>query len=279
MKKCFLIVIIIVTIISGANVSYSKSNDPDTLKLSEDLIIREIEKDIYLVTHSFPWAANSLLCKLTSSDYILIDTPWENNATKLLVEWVKQNNSKINFRVINTHFHRDNLGGNGYLLEQNIPVYGSNLTVKLLNEKLNDPNQDNKTDMLGQPKYKRYYETFKKTELKPPDHTFKINDGFKFEIGNETVEIYYPGTGHTQDNIVVYFHRQKILFAGCIVKALGWKGLGYTGDADIKEWPNSLKGLLKKFPQSRIVIPGHGVCGDLSLIHYTLKLLENKQEQ
>jgi glyoxylase-like metal-dependent hydrolase (beta-lactamase superfamily II) len=115
-----------------------------------------------------------------------------------------------------------------------------------------------------------------KTVLKPPNHSFKINDGLKFEIGNEMVEIYYPGPGHTQDNIVVYFHQRKMLFAGCIVKALRWKGLGFTGDADLKEWSNSLKKLLDKFPQSRIVIPGHGSYGDLSLIHHTLKLLRNK---
>jgi glyoxylase-like metal-dependent hydrolase (beta-lactamase superfamily II) len=278
MKKYFFIVVTIFTFIVGANVSYSKRNDSDTLKLSDDLIVRKIEKDMYIVTHSFPWPANSLLCKLTSSDYILIDTPWENNATRLLVEWIRQNNSKMNLRVINTHFHRDNLGGNGYLLEQNIPVYGSDLTVKLLDEKLKDPDQDNIADILERPEYKRYYETFKKTELKPPNHTFKINNGFKFDIGNETVEIYYPGAGHTRDNIVAYFHQRKILFGGCIVKALRWKGLGYTGDADIKEWPHSLKKILKKFPQSRIVIPGHGAWGDLRLIHHTLKLLRNQKE-
>lgn len=278
MKQYKIFVVIIFSIIIGTNVSYTKSNESNTLKLSEDLIVQKLEKDIYIVIHSFPWPANSLLYKLTPSDFILVDTPWENNATKLLVEWIKQNNSKINLRIINTHFHRDNLGGNGYLLKQNIPVYGSDLTVKLLNERLNDPNQDNIADMLEQPKYKRYYETFKKTELKPPNHTFKINDGLKFEIGNEIVEIYYPGPGHTKDNIVVYFHRRKILFGGCILKALRWKGLGYTGDADLKEWPNSLKKLLKKFPQSRIVIPGHGAYGDVNLIHHTLKLLGNKQE-
>jgi metallo-beta-lactamase class B len=52
----------------------------------------------------------------------------------------------------------------------------------------------------------------------------------------------------------------------------------FSGDADIKEWPRSLNNILKKFPQSRIVVPGHGAWGDLSLIHHTLKLLRNKKE-
>jgi metallo-beta-lactamase class B len=53
--------------------------------------------------------------------------------------------------------------------------------------------------------------------------------------------------------------------------------LGYTGDANVNEWTNSLKRLLDKYPQSRIVIPGHGEYGDLSLIHHTLKLLQNRE--
>ena len=276
MKKYKILIVIIFTISVGTKVSFAQNHDLHTLKLSTDLVLQKIEKDIFVVIHSFPWPANSLLCKFASSEYILIDTPWENNATKLLVEWIKQNDNKMHLRVINTHFHRDNLGGNGYLLKQNIAVYGSDLTVKLLNKRLNDSNRDNIPDVLQQPKYKRYYETFKNTGLEAPNHTFKINVGKKFKIGNETIEIYYPGPGHTQDNVVVYFHQRKMLFAGCIVKALNWKDLGFTGDADIKEWSNSLVKLLEKFPQCRIVIPGHGSHGDFRLIHHTLKLLRNK---
>ena len=278
MKRHFtLLAAIALSALVRMNVSYSQSTwGVDTLKLSEELIATKIEEDTYLVIHSFPYPANSLLCKLTPVDYILVDTPYENDATRLVIEWIRQNSDSAKIKVINTHYHRDNLGGNGYLLEQNIPVYGSDLTVQLLNEKLSDPNQDNIADVLKQPQYKRYYDVFKNTELKPPDQIFKIDEGLKFEIGNETVEIFYPGAGHTQDNVTVYFHKRRILFGGCLLKALDWTGLGYTGESDIREWPNSLKKLLKKFPESRIVIPGHGDYDDLSLIHHTLDLLKNK---
>ena len=280
MSKDLLSLLIIISVIFGINISYSQDIDSGTIQLSKNLTVRKIEKDMYLITHSFPWPANSLLCRLTPSDFILIDTPWENQATQLLVEWIRKisADNEFHLRVINTHFHRDNLGGNEYLLQQNIPVYGSDLTVRLLNEKLKDPAQDNISDILKQPEYKEYYKAFRKTKLKPPNHTFILNDGLKFELGEETVEIYYPGPAHTQDNIVVYFHKRKILFGGCMVKALNWKGLGYTGDAHLPEWPLSLQNLLKKFPQSRIIIPGHGDYGDKKLIDHTLHLLKNNRK-
>ena len=85
----------------------------EEIALSPDLTVQEIENDVFLVTHRFPWAANSLLVKVAPDECILVDTPWENEATKLLVEWMREKYGDIKLTVINTHFHRDNLGGNG----------------------------------------------------------------------------------------------------------------------------------------------------------------------
>lgn len=87
----------------------------------------------------------------------------------------------------------------------------------------------------------------------------------------------YLGAGHTIDNIVVWIPEEKILFGGCMLKALRWKGLGFTDDADLNEWPKTLKKLIKEFPESRIVIPGHGDYGDLSLIQHTIGLFEKSK--
>lgn len=75
----------------------------------------------------------------------------------------------------------------------------------------------------------------------------------------------------------MWIPEEKILFGGCMLKALGWKGLGYLGDAVVEEWPKTLKKVLEAFPDARIVIPGHGDRGDLGLIHHTLRLLEDQK--
>jgi metallo-beta-lactamase class B len=51
-------------------------------------------------------------------------------------------------------------------------------------------------------------------------------------------------------------------------------GLGNVADADVKAWPKTLKRVLDNYPNAKIIIPGHGQFGDLSLIKHTLELLD-----
>ena len=247
-------------------------------RLNDDLTITEIKKDIFVVTHSFPWAANSLLVKISSNDFVLVDTPYENKATELLIKWIENKFEEINLIVINTHFHVDNLGGNEYLISKNIPVYGSDLTVKLLNEKGEERKQQ-LLSWLNAPKDKKYFDEYKKLKFTPPNNIFKINNGHYFKVANKNIEVFYPGPGHSLDNVVVYFPQKKILFGGCMIKSLESRGLGNLGDAVLDEWPKSTKKILDKYKNCDIVIPGHGNWGDLSLVHHTLKLLNVKNKE
>lgn len=244
--------------------------DNDLIRLSEELTLEEIDGGIYLVTHSFPWAANAMLAKLSDEDFLLVDTPWENGGTEVLVEWAKNELGCKNLTVINTHFHRDNLGGNGYLLDEGIPVYGSDLTVKLLRER-SDPKAI--LGWLDKPEYKRYREVFETAKLIPPDHIFPIDEGLNLNIGDEVVEVYYPGQAHSPDNVVVYLKSRKLLFGGCMIRSLASTKPGNLGDANAEEWPNSARNVKDRYGESRIVIPGHGKWGDLSLVDHTIELM------
>ena len=254
--------------------SYAQHKNIETVEINEELILKEIEKDVFLVTHNFPWSANSLLVKITSLDFLLVDTPWENSGTRALVEWLRNTYGNINLFVINTHFHRDNLGGNEYLLDQNIPIYGSDLTVSLLNKRRTELIERTHKNLKNS-EYKKYYEAYKKTRLKPPDNIFKIEEGLVLNIRNEQIELFYPGSGHTQDNIVVYFPSRKLLFGGCMIKSLE-SNLGKNSDADFDAWPDSLEELRKKYHESRLVVPGHGECGNMELISHTIELLKRQ---
>jgi len=50
------------------------------------------------------------------------------------------------------------------------------------------------------------------------------------------------------------------------------ENLGFTGDAYLNEWPNTLNKLFDEFPECRIVVPGHGKYGGVNLIKHTLEL-------
>jgi metallo-beta-lactamase class B len=252
---------------SGATTNEKK------IPLSENLSITEIEKDVFVITHSFPWASNSLLVRASNSDCVLVNTLCDNQGAKLLLDWMKNNFGDVNLVAINTGFHVDNLGGNEYLLSKGIPVYGSNLTAKLVAER-GQREKNQLLDWLKSPENKKYYDAYKDLTFVLPNRTFDINEGLLLKIGDEDVNVFYPGPSHTIDNVVVYFPKRKILFGGCMIKSRDSKDAGYSADADMQKWPRSVEKLLIIYKDAKIVVPGHGNYGDTTLIKYTIELLD-----
>lgn len=248
------------------------------IALSENLSVTEIEKDVFVINHSFPWASNSLLIRVSNSDCILVNTLCDNQGAKMLVDWMKNSFGEVNLIGINTGFHVDNLGGNEFLLSRGIAVYGSNLTAKLIAER----GQAEKSRLLEgfkSPANKKYYDAYKDLTFVPPNHIFDINEGLHLKIGDEDVNVFYPGPSHTIDNVVVYFPKRNILFGGCMIKSLDSKDAGYTADADMQKWPRSVEKVLDKYKDAKIVVPGHGDYGDTGLIKHTIELLDKINNQ
>jgi len=275
--KCFLRVnrLFLLFIIIFINASIQAS--VNQIELSEDLKITEIEKGVYVVTHSFPWGGNSLIVFLSGNNIIFVDTPYNNEATGRVVEWIRSENGQANIIEINTGFHNDNLGGNEYLLSQNIPVYGSELTARLIEDGKIYETMAAVVELFERVGMgnQEVLEAYKTQKFKAPNRLFDIKQGLQLNIGGEIIEVYFPGESHSIDNVVVYFHNRKILFGGCMVKSLESRGPGFTGDANMEEWPKSVDKVLKKYKDARIVIPGHGNWGDTKLLSHTIDLLVN----
>ena len=79
--------------------------------------------------------------------------------------------------------------------------------------------------------------------------------------------IFFPGGGHTKDNVVVYFPKERVLFGGCFIKDSKATGLGNIADADLAAWPAALERTQAAFPQIETVIPGHGPMDPRALTH------------
>jgi glyoxylase-like metal-dependent hydrolase (beta-lactamase superfamily II) len=170
----------------------------------------------------------------------IIDTPWTVKDTKKLVAWIKSKNLTLKSAVV-THFHPDASGGLSFLNNLKIKTYATPLTNKLL-----DSRQRQKSN-----------------------HEIKSNE---YDLLTNKIEIFYPGAGHSRDNIVVWLPKEKILFGGCFVKSIESKSLGYTGHASVKDWPISIQNVINKYPNVEKVIPGHGKIGDISLLKHTAQL-------
>jgi metallo-beta-lactamase class B len=84
-----------------------------------------------------------------------------------------------------------------------------------------------------------------------------FDEKLTLDAGDKKVYIEYFGEGHTRDN-----------------------GQGATkgnlADANTDAWPETVRRIKLKYPEVRIVIPGHGETGEMNLLDYTIRMFEVK---
>lgn len=217
------------------------ANNPGTKQLK----VKKLSDNVYQHI-SFkrvePWGIvdASGLVVINGTEAHMIDTPWTTQGTKELIEWIEAKGLTLKNTVV-THFHEDASGSLPLLNELKIKTYATSLTNKLLKSNQKETSSDEITS-----------------------NAFELVDG--------VVSVFYPGAGHTEDNIVVWLPKEKILFGGCFVKSLRNKHLGYIGDAVISEWSSSIQKVINRYPDIKLVVPGHGNVGDVSLLTHTQKL-------
>ena len=209
------------------------------------LSVEEIEKDVFLhksysQVDGFGLVSSNGLVIIDNKKAFIIDTPWSEKDTVKLVQWIDDKNLDL-IGSISTHSHEDRTAGIKWLNARSIPTYASALTNELLKK-------DNK-------------------EL-----AAKSFEGSEMLLAGGLIEAFYPGGGHTIDNIVVWLPKSQILFGGCFVRSVEATGLGYTGEADIKNWSSSVEKVLSRYPEIKMVVPGHGKMGGISLLNHTKKL-------
>ncbi|WP_341227332.1 subclass B1 metallo-beta-lactamase [uncultured Arcticibacterium sp.] len=213
--------------------------------ISENLEIEKLTENTYLHTSFFPYKGSKVRCNglvyVKNGEAFIIDSPTENVSSEELIDWLENEKDLKVVGVVGTHFHADCLGGLEVFMERKIPTYSTELTKELA---------------VGE-------------EMPQAEHTFKNKKHFM----GKSLLLKYFGPGHTKDNIVAYIPSEKVLFGGCLIKEIG-AGEGYTGDADLNEWSNTVKEIKKKLPEAEYIVPGHGKSGDVSLLDYTIELFD-----
>ncbi|MCP9770073.1 subclass B1 metallo-beta-lactamase [Lacihabitans sp. LS3-19] len=217
---------------------------------NEDLLVfYPIKKNIYthisfLQTETWGKVACNGMVYIHKNKAYVFDTPADKEGSELLLKTLEENKIKLEGIVIN-HFHNDCLGGLAVFHKKGIKSYASNKTI----------------------------DAAKKDSVEIPQIGFDGN--LKIKIGKREIINEFVGEAHTKDNIVSYLPKEKVLFGGCMVKEVT-AGKGYLGDANQKEWSNTIRNLKTTFPQIKHVIPGHGKVGGTELLDYTIELFEVK---
>lgn len=254
MKKIITMLLAILILLLVTSCGVESQSEKEKVKIDEsntDVKITQLNDKIwvhksYIEYEGKKVSANGLVVE-TSEGIVLIDTPWTNEQTSKLIDILKKEIDKEISKSIVTHAHDDTIGGIDKLIEKNIDVIAIELTAV-----------EAEKNGFGTP-------------------NIIVESNQIISVDDTEFEIFYPGHGHSLDNIVVWIPKYKILYGGCIIKSLESIGLGNTDDANIIQWKESVEKIESRYKDVKVVVPGHGLIGDNELIEHTIKLIDENR--
>ncbi|OYD07863.1 subclass B1 metallo-beta-lactamase [Paludifilum halophilum] len=252
-----LTLIVAMTSFNYQTMAQSKKSSPTQITNPEKtIVLTKLNDKVWAHTSYNEWNGTTYdhngLIVSTSKGIVLIDTAWDTadnyQKTEELLKMIKKHLKKKVVLALITHAHDDSIGGIQALLNQGIDVRSTHLTAKLAKD-------------YGYPS---------------PKPTLDVNPVMK--VGDTVVESFYPGEGHSQDNITVWLPQYKLLFGGCLIKSLDAKDLGNLSDANVEQWDDSVKKVIDRYPHVKTVVPGHGNWGNKSLLFHTISLIKQHKK-
>lgn len=181
---------------------------------------------------------------VTRRGVVVIDGPWDPADYQPLTDSIwKRHHAKV-VLCLATHFHSDRSGALSYYRNRHIPTYTTKMT-----DSLSVLHHEHRAQFLMRP-------------------------DTAFEVGGLRFETFYPGPGHSPDNIVVWFPNQKILYGGCLYKSVDDQDLGNLSDADVPAWQSSILRVEHRFRDPEFMIVGHGNWHSLNAGKHTILLVK-----
>lgn len=221
--------------------------------INPKLKITPLRDQFYIYTtyntyQNSPVPANGMYV-VTKEGVVMFDTPWDTTQFQPLLDSIQVRHHQPVIMAFATHWHSDKTAGLEYYRQKGIKTYTTR-----------------KTDELS-----------KKNGAKRA--TFLMDKDSLFQIGGFRFETFYPGPGHTEDNIVIWFSREKILYGGCLIKGASDKNLGFLGDGNVKEYANTLKRVQQKYRNPQYIIVAHSDWNDLNSLKHSIEMAELLRKQ
>lgn len=213
------------------------------------LVITPLVSNFYVYTSwgmtggtSFP--ANGLYL-VTREGVVIIDSPWDTTQFQPLLDSIVQRHHRPVVLCIATHFHEDRTAALDFFRLKGIKTYTSR-----------------QTDMLCQANGQHRAQ-------------FLFDKDTLFTVGGYSIRTYYPGEGHTLDNIVVWFDRDRVLYGGCLVKSTEAIDLGNVKDGNPAAYAATIRRVQDKFPNPAYIIPGHQSWTGIQSLQRTLDMAQS----
>ena len=187
-------------------------------------------------------------------DFVLVDARGGDRAVDTLLSWIAYRMGERRLTAIITSSRWDRSSGIGRLMELGVAVHGSSAMVRALQKQAREP---------------LYPISPIPPDARPerPQHIFSLKKGLVLNFAAEQVRVSFPGKAFSEDNVVVYFPRSRVLFAGGIIVA-------NRPVPSSKPWAQVLRNL-KKY-RGDWVVPAEGRRLSPEIIDATLSVIESK---
>lgn len=218
----------------------------------EDLSFTELAPGVWLHTSykdlppSGAFPSNGLIVARGTDEAVLIDTAWNDEQTEAILAWVRGALRREVTAAVMTHAHDDKMGGVGALRAAGVATYAHPLS----------------------------------NDLAPTRGLVPAETGLAFDADGDAAEpaaldgtaVFYPGPGHTDDNVVARIEGTHILFGGCLIRPAASRSIGNTEHADVRNWDDATEAVAVRFPDASVVVPSHGAPGGRVLLDHTVRL-------
>lgn len=165
---------------------------------------------------------------------VVVDAEFPDPAKHLIAELKKQSDKPFEW-LINTHHHGDHTSGN-------ISFKG---VVNKVAAHTNSLANQTRVAIAQKKEDQQLY----------PDTTF--TDKWKIKVGDERIQAYYYGPGHTNGDAMIHFEHANIVHMGDLVFNRRYPFIDKSAGASVANWPIALEKAQKKFDKDTLFVFGH----------------------
>jgi glyoxylase-like metal-dependent hydrolase (beta-lactamase superfamily II) len=170
----------------------------------------------------------------TPKGLLLVDDKFAPLAQKIEAAMQGIENKALKY-IVNTHYHGDHTGGNGFFAHK-APIFAhENVRQRLKGKAEQAP------DSL-------------------PVVTYK--DGVNIFLDNEEIQLSHLPAGHTDGDTYVYFKKANVLHTGDLYFEVGFPYVDLKSGGSVKGYLAGVRHMIASTPDDVVIIPGHGKLTD-----------------
>jgi cyclase len=190
---------------------------------------------------------------------ILVDDGYATLAEKIQAALRGISDKPIRF-IINTHYHGDHVGANGFFQKQAPVIAHDNARTRMEEDGIIGDRGEIKWEAKAQPKAAWPILTY--------DHSLTIH------LNGEDIQVWHVPNAHTDGDSIVFFPKSNVVHMGDVFLRIGFPFVDLEGGGTVRGLIAGLEEVIGKLPPDVKVIPGHGMVSNLDDVRACVKMLK-----